>query len=146
APIEMIFSCLSLVKLDAIQLHGDEGNSYIKELRQRLALHFPEKKHLIIKAFQISEQEELYAAALSASDLILLDSGSGGSGECFDWELVRDLKRPFFLAGGIHAGNAARAIRLTRPYGLDVSSGLESGGKKDPEKIRDFMKIIRSIT
>ena len=81
-------------------------------------------------------------AERSLSDLVLLDSGAGGSGESFEWGMIR-LKRPFFLAGGLNPGNVSRAIQTVRPFGVDVSSGVESGGRKDPEKIRAFVRAVR---
>ena len=84
-------------------------------------------------------------AEASSADLILLDNGVGGTGKSFDWDLLRDIKRDFLLAGGISAGNAEEAVRKAAPWGLDVSSSLETDGCKDPEKIRKFMEVIRRI-
>ena len=78
----------------------------------------------------------------SPADHVLLDSGMG-SGKAFDWECVRDVKRPYFLAGGLDPDNVSRAIEGLRPYAVDVSSGVETEGFKDPEKIRRFVEAVR---
>lgn len=138
APIDMILSVAGTVNLDGIQLHGEESNAYIRELKERLAEKFPGAEYLIIKAFRILEPSDLAQAKRSEADLILLDSGAG-TGKTFDWSLVRNLERPFLLAGGLKPENVSEAIRKTRPYGVDVSTGVETGGRKDPDKIKHFM-------
>lgn len=138
APIDMILSVAGTVNLDGIQLHGEESNAYIRELKERLAEKFPGAEYLIIKAFRILEPSDLAHAKRSEADLILLDSGAG-TGKTFDWSLVRNLERPFLLAGGLKPENVSEAIRKTRPYGVDVSTGVETGGRKDPDKIKHFM-------
>jgi len=138
APIRMILSVLETVNLDGIQLHGEESNAYIRELRKCLSEKFPGADYLIIKAFRILEKEDLEPARHSEADIILLDSGAG-TGRTFDWTLIRDMERPYFLAGGLRPDNVARAIGRLHPYGLDVSTGVETGGRKDPEKILHFM-------
>jgi phosphoribosylanthranilate isomerase len=144
APIEMILSVLEAVNLDVIQLHGEESNVYIRELRKCLSGKFPGAEYLIIKAFRVVEQEDLEPARHSEADLILLDAGAGG-GETFDWQLIGDMERPYFLAGGLRPENVRAAIGKLHPYGVDVSSGVETGGRKDPEKIRHFMINAREI-
>ena len=69
----------------------------------------------------------------------------GGTGEVFDWSCLDEFERPFMLAGGIDSTNVARAIRTVRPYGIDISSGIETDGVKDDEKITAFTKIVKSI-
>lgn len=78
----------------------------------------------------------------SPADYVLLDSGMG-SGKAFDWECVRDVRRPYFLAGGLDPDNVSRAIEGLRPYAVDVSSGVETDGFKDPDKIRRFVEAVR---
>ncbi len=97
----------------------------------------------IIKAFRIDSFSDVAEAGASAADMILLDHGSGGSGESFDWSLLGTLSRPFFLAGGLKPENVAEAVRMTKPYAVDVSSGVETDGRKDPEMIRRFMEEVR---
>ena len=86
---------------------------------------------------------ETSAAESSAADYILLDSGSGGTGETFDWERIRHIRRPYFLAGGLTPDNAAEAVHLLHPYAVDVSSGIETDGHKDRDKMIKFVHAVR---
>ena len=88
-------------------------------------------------------REEILSAEQSRAEQILLDSGAG-SGERFDWSVVKDVKRPYFLAGGLKPENAKAAVESLHPYALDVSSGIETEGVKDPEKIRRFTEAARN--
>ena len=83
----------------------------------------------------------MYKTADSTADFLLLDSG--GTGQTFDWNLLKNIRQDFFLAGGLDAQNVADAIRQVHPYGVDVSSGIETNGKKDKEKIAAFMAAAR---
>lgn len=121
--------------IDMVQLHGSEDEEYIMRLRTFTGSS-------IIKAFPIKTLQDITAAKNSSADFILLDSG-GGTGTVFDWKLIRDLTRPYFLAGGLTPQNARSAIDLFNPYALDVSSSLETGGFKDKEKMTAFMKAVR---
>ena len=121
--------------LDLIQLHGNEDNAYIRALKQETGLE-------IIKAFRIGSEADLAQAAESAADHILLDSGTG-TGKVFDWSLLRDFRRPYFLAGGLTPENAGEAVRLLHPFAVDTSSGTETNGQKDPEKLRAFVRAVR---
>lgn len=119
-----------------IQLHGKETELTIKELRSLTSAP-------IIQAFTIQTADDINRAETSSADLILLDSGAG-TGTVFDWFLIRRrIKRPFFLAGGLNPENAAKAIRQLKPYGLDVSSGIETDGKKDRHKMAAFAAAVR---
>jgi phosphoribosylanthranilate isomerase len=122
--------------LDLIQLHGNEDENYISQLR-----NFTDKK--IIKAFKIKTAEDLNAAESCTADFILLDSGAG-TGEIFNWQLLKNFKRPYFLAGGLTVENVSDAVKLLKPFAVDVSSGIESGGLKDAVKMKKFVEIIRS--
>ena len=133
---EEILRIAETVRLDLIQLHGNEDDTYIRNLRKQTFLP-------IIKAIRVRTEEDTAQAAASSADLILLDNGAGGTGTRFNWELVQKVSRDFLLAGGISAENAADAIRLCHPWGLDASSSLETEGMKDPEKIRSFMEAVR---
>ena len=77
------------------------------------------------------------------ADLVLLDAGEGGTGETFDWSLLAGIRRPYFLAGGLHPGNVGQAVRRLHPFGVDVSSGIETDGKKDPAKMEAFVRAVR---
>ena len=84
----------------------------------------------VIKAFRIKTKEDALKAEKSPADMILLDAGAG-DGRTFDWSLIGSaVKRPYFLAGGLDPSNAGAAIEALDPWGLDVSSGIESEGKK----------------
>ena len=121
--------------IDIAQLHGDEDNNYIKELRR-----LTDKK--IIKACKITRKGDLKIAEVSSADHILLDAGAG-EGKTFDWSLLKGIQRRFFLAGGLSAQNVAGAIDTLHPYAVDVSSGIETDGKKDPDKMQEFVNIVR---
>jgi len=123
--------------IQLVQLHGQEDADYLKRLRR--AVDVP-----IIQAFRIVDADDLARAMQSQADYILLDHGIGGTGESFDWSLVRNIERPFFLAGGLTPENAVEAARL-EPYCLDVSSGVETDGKKDFEKIKAFAQAVQLI-
>lgn len=120
--------------IQLIQLHGREDEDFIQQLQTDLDVS-------IIKAFSIAHQDDVRRALASRADYILLDQGSGGTGKAFDWSLLRDLDRPYFLAGGLTPQNAAQAAAL-KPYALDVSSGIETDGVKDREKMTLFMTTL----
>lgn len=97
----------------------------------------------IVKAFRVEGADDIRRAEASAADEILLDHGAGGTGERFDWTLLQHCRRRFFLAGGLTPDNVEDAIRVAQPYAVDVSSSLETDGRKDPEKIRRFVAAVR---
>ena len=99
----------------------------------------------IIQAFRIDSEADIAAARASSADLVLLDSGAGGTGTTFDWTLLRDIGRDWFLAGGLGVDNAAEAVRRFHPYGVDVSSGIETDGLKDENKMTAFVRAVRSV-
>lgn len=121
--------------IDLAQLHGGEGEAYLAALRART-----EKP--VIQAFRIGTREDVQRAEHSSADYVLLDSGAG-TGVPFDWGLLEDVKRPYFLAGGLDGANVAGAIRTLRPFAVDVSSGIETGGKKDKNKMAAFVEAVR---
>ena len=96
----------------------------------------------IIQAFRIQTEADIEKAVRSSADLILLDAGTGGTGTSFDWSLIQNIERPWLLAGGLYPENVAEAIRQLKPYGVDVSSGIETDGKKDSRKMERFVKNI----
>lgn len=122
--------------LDVIQLHGQEDALYIKTLRQHT-------KKPIIKAFKITSAEDVQMANKSTADYVLLDSGTG-TGKTFDHSLIEGINRPYFLAGGLTAQNVKEAIRKLHPYAVDASSCLETDGRKDKNKMTEFVNAIRS--
>ncbi|KUO64027.1 MAG: hypothetical protein APF84_07905 [Gracilibacter sp. BRH_c7a] len=132
--------------LAAVQLHGDEDNHYIDNLRKLL----PEGT-LVIKAVRVKSREILETASAIECDIFLLDSFqegvAGGTGDTFDWTLLKDFTRPYFLAGGLNKNNVTIAVQMLHPFGIDVSSGVETDGLKDSNKILAFIKKAReSIT
>ena len=78
----------------------------------------------------------------SSADLVLVDSGTG-SGETFDWSRLREIHRPYLLAGGLGPDNVRSAVESLHPYGVDVSSGVETDKVKDAEKMKSFVSIVR---
>lgn len=121
--------------IDAAQLHGDEDDAYIREVKKLSGRE-------IIKAFIIAGEEDAARAENSAADYVLLDAGAG-CGKTFPWEIAKKVKREFFLAGGLNAGNAAEAVRMLRPYAVDVSGGIERDGKKDFTLAGNFISAVR---
>ena len=138
APMELVRTLLDDGTLALAQLHGQEDESYIRELKT-----YTDK--LIIKAFSIKTAEDIEKALQSPADYILLDQGGGGTGKTFDWSLIPELQRPFFLAGGIGTSNLGQAIREIHPYAVDLSSSVETEKRKDPMKIRQVVDIVREI-
>ena len=130
------------VNLDAVQLHGDEDEAFIQSLKERTNVE-------VWKAVQIRSAADAEAWIDSSADMLLFDAyhkdERGGTGEVFDWSCLDEFERPFMLAGGIDSTNVARAIRTVRPYGIDISSGIETDGVKDDEKIKAFTNIVRTI-
>ena len=128
--------------LDAVQLHGDEDETFIQSLKERTNVE-------VWKAIQIRTAADTEKWIDSSADMLLFDAyhkdERGGTGEVFDWSSLDAFERPFMLAGGIDSTNVARAIRTVRPYGIDISSGIETNGVKDDEKITAFIKIVKSI-
>lgn len=122
--------------IDAAQLHGDEDTDYIRGLKSLT-------KAPLIKAFGLRSIHDLPAVERCPADLVLLDSPGGGTGRLFDWQLLENIQRPYFLAGGLSAENVGEAIARLRPFGVDVSSGIETGGYKDREKMTAFAAAVR---
>lgn len=127
-PAEEIARLLNSGAISIAQLHGREGPDDIAALRA-LAPGCQ-----VWKAFQIRSAADLEAALASPADLVLLDSGQG-TGQTFDWSLIAGADRPFLLAGGLTADNIPQAVAAVHPYGLDLSSGVETDKRKDRGKI-----------
>lgn len=136
APMETILSLVTDGTLKAIQLHGQESQSYLEELKKQVAVP-------LIRAFSIRSPEDLTEAEKSPADFVLLDNGAGGTGETFDWSLLSSFDRPFFLAGGLRLENITEAVNRFHPYALDLSSGVETDGYKDKEKIIAAVAAVR---
>ena len=152
--ISVITSLVQNGCIDLIQLHSEEYSDYIRRLRE--VCDVP-----VIKAVKVQTVEQIRQAAALPVDYLLLDTYRkgvlGGTGEAFDWELLREAKaaagdtaegelfgKPYFLAGGLHAGNLREAAALGS-YGLDVSSGIETDGSKDFTKMVEVMELVRKF-
>lgn len=132
---EKIAALLANGIIDIAQLHGSEDENYIAQLRR-----LTDKP--IIRAFRIKTEADVRAVEQCTADYLLLDSGAG-TGTVFDWNLVKNIRRPYFLAGGLDTGNAADAVRILHPFAVDVSSGIETEGVKDKVKMAAFMAAVR---
>lgn len=139
--------------IEMAQLHGAENEMYIQDLKA-----LTDKP--VIKAIRVLSQEDIEAAQETVADFLLLDNGAGGTGESFDWSLISQMKhqqetlnqnqnlvlkqqKPFFLAGGLKADNLEQAIAVTNPYAIDLSSGVETDGRKDQGKILEIVRRMR---
>ena len=109
--------------IDIAQLHGNEDEAYIARLKARTGKP-------VIRAFRVT------------ADMILLDAGAG-DGKAFDWSMLSSVSRPYFLAGGLTPENTAEAVKRYHPFAVDVSSGIETDGFKDCNKMRAFMRAVR---
>lgn len=136
-PLDWAIQLLNQGFLDVLQLHGSEDEAYIQALKAATG-------RPVWKAFQIQDQTDLEAARTCGADQIILDSGQG-SGECFDWDLLQHFDRPYFLAGGLGPQNVVRAVKQLHPYGIDLSSGIETNGVKDKGKLSSVIASVRRI-
>ena len=132
---ERVVQLLNEGVIDIAQLHGHENERYIACLRRLSG-------RPIVQAFRVKTADDAKHAQDSAADLILLDSGAG-TGTAFDWSLIRGVTREYLLAGGLTCENVADAIRSLSPWGVDVSSGIETNGLKDREKMAAFVAAVR---
>lgn len=140
APEELVFRAIGECGLNLLQFHGDESPEYCRQFGL-----------MSMKAFRIRDAESLRALPDYETDAFLLDSHvagkPGGTGEKFNWELAVEAKKfgiPIFLAGGLTPENVAEAVRQVQPYGVDVSSGVESTpGRKDLAKVQAFITAAK---
>ncbi len=125
--------------IDIVQLHGSEDEAFIRELRKRIS-------NPVIKAVSVRSAEDIISAETLPVDYLLLDTYKkgiiGGTGESFDWRMIPKINKPFFLAGGLNETNIEAAMNFGA-YGLDVSSGAETNGKKDKIKILSIIRKVR---
>lgn len=134
-PVENVIRLLQSGTIQIAQLHGQEDEAYAEELRRA-------GDHCIIRAFAVRSSEDIHRAFAFSADYPLLDNGKG-TGETFDWSLFQEQEKPFFLAGGLSPENVKEAIECFHPYAVDVSSGVETDGFKDYEKMKAFMDAVR---
>ncbi len=135
--LDLVAEYLNEGIIDIAQLHGKENDKYIHNLREQT-------QKPIIKAFLVKSEEDVEEVNVSPADYVLLDAGMG-EGNSFDWELLKGVNRPFFLAGGLSPENVKDAIRDIQPFAVDVSSGIESEGHKDASKMGSFVANVRFI-
>lgn len=140
-PLAVINNLVRNVPLDVVQLHGDEDEEFIREVKKTGVA--------VWKAVRVQSENDVKRWQDSSADLILFDAYSkdahGGTGKTFNWDLLKNFKRKFVLAGGLNNENIARAIRTCRPYAVDISSGVETNHVKDKEKMRQIMMTIRKV-
>ena len=142
APADFVFQAITECGLSLVQFHGDEPPEFCTQFGL-----------MSLKAFRIRDAESLQELTKFPTDAWLLDAFSpearGGTGEQFNWDLALEAQKygtPIFLAGGLTPENVAAAVRRVHPFGVDVASGVESApGKKDGQKIRDFIAAVRSV-
>lgn len=132
--IEKIIDLLSNGVIDIAQLHGNEREKDIKTIKNK-------SKKQVIKAIRVTSSEDIESWKNSCADFLLLDNGQG-TGKIFDWNNIKNLNRSFFLAGGLSIDNIKEAIEKVSPMAIDISSGIESNGIKDYEKMKEVMKIL----
>ena len=133
-PIEDIIKYYAEM-LDLIQLHGSEDDNYVRSLKTLIGKP-------VIKSFTVASEADIEKACRSSADYILLDSGKG-TGKTFDHSLIKDIDRPYFLAGGLNSENVAEAIAELHPFAVDASSGIETEGYKDKTKMTAFVKAVK---
>jgi len=143
APVDEVVSLAHGLSLETVQLHGEEPPDLLEVLRAQ-GLR-------VIKALRVgADFDPADLDRYREAAAVLLDSKvdglAGGTGRAFDWERARGLGdgRPLILSGGLTAENVAAALEIVRPYGVDVSSGVETAGQKDPDKIIRFIEQVRA--
>lgn len=134
-------TCLATLPIDVLQFHGNESVEYCEQFN-----------HPYMKAIRMRDDIELETEInrFKSASAILLDSYQpgvpGGTGQTFDWSLIKGIRLPLVLAGGINVENVGQAIKQVKPYAVDVSGGVElSKGIKDKDKIRDFMQEVAKL-
>ena len=147
--IPTIVEIAKAVPLSVVQLHGDETIPYIETLRNQLQEQQLESVE-IWKAIQVQGKEDILPWEQAPIDGLVVDAYSkeerGGTGKIIDWSLLEGVQVPYYLAGGIGLHNVARAIRRLQPYGLDMSSSLETNGQKDAKKMSTMSQLIKQVT
>ena len=147
--IPTIVEIAKAVPLSIVQLHGDETIAYIETLRNQLQEQQLESVE-IWKAIQVQGKEDMLPWEQAPIDGLVVDAYSkkerGGTGKTIDWSLLEGVQVPYYLAGGIGLHNVVRAIRRLQPYGLDMSSSLETNGQKDAKKMSTMSQLIKQVT
>ena len=134
-PLDSVISAARISGVEMIQLHGHESEEYVEYVKRTL-------ERPVIKAFKADEEGALERALNTSADYILIDSGAG-TGKKFDWSILKDFGRDYFLAGGLDPESVGEAISMLEPFAVDVSSGVETDGVKDTEKIEKFINAVK---
>lgn len=121
-----------------VQLHGQENGEIIHTIQSKAQVP-------VIKAVSVRSKEDVRSAVLSPADYLLFDCGEGGTGQTFDWNLLEDIPRPYFMAGGIGTHNMEEVLRRFSPFALDVNSSVETDGQKDGKKILAAVRMLRTL-
>jgi phosphoribosylanthranilate isomerase len=146
APIAEVVEAADMIGLSHVQLQGEEGPTYCEEVRHRTGCE-------VIKALRVKSGAVVNELGRYHPDYFLLDSSVGdawgGTGEVWDWSTAESFRtqKPIILSGGLNASNVGEAIRLVRPWAVDVASGVESApGEKDPEKLAEFFAAVEAAS
>ena len=134
-PLDNVVRIARITGVELVQLHGHESEEYVEYVKRTL-------DRPVIKAYKASEDGALEKALNSNADYVMIDSGAG-SGKKFDWNILKDFKREYFLAGGLDPESVGEAIRMLEAFAVDVSSGVETDGIKDEKKIAEFIEAVR---
>lgn len=121
-----------------VQLHGQENGEIIHTIQSKAQVP-------VIKAVSVRSKEDVRSAVLSPADYLLFDCGEGGTGQTFDWNLLEDIPRLYFMAGGIGTHNMEEVLRRFSPFALDVNSSVETDGQKDGKKILAAVRMLRTL-
>ncbi len=132
---EQIAQLLECKVIDAAQLHGQESEAEVRWIKEQAG-------RPVIKAVSVQSRQDIDLWADSQADYLLFDNGAGGTGQVFDWSLLSGYAKPYFLAGGLNSSNVGQALAMN-VYAVDVSGGVESGGRKDQAKIAEIIRIVR---
>ncbi len=136
APVDTVAELFASGTIRVAQLHGQEDEGYLAALRRAAP------GLTVWKAYTVRSGTDIAAAQGSGADRVLLDNGQG-TGETFDWSLVRQVRRAYILAGGLTPENLPAAVAALSPWGVDISSGVETDRVKDPDKIRAAVQAVR---
>lgn len=140
--MEFILHLIDSNIIDVIQFHGNEDDNFIENLKSK-------RNITIIKAIKVDSVESIIKSSTSLADFLLFDNLKGGSGESFNWDYLSQaqksgFKRDYFLAGGLDIDNIKEALEF-KPYGIDISGGLETNGIKDFNKMKSFIHKARGL-
>ncbi|MFX3617422.1 MAG: phosphoribosylanthranilate isomerase [Sporolactobacillus sp.] len=139
APVNEVIRLLNDDVINIAQLHGNEDEAYISRVMK-------ETGKPVINATGVKMPTDIDKVRNSCADFILLDAPGGCTGTAFDWSLIKDINRPYFLAGGINLLNIQTAVRDFQPYSIDLSTGAETDGQKDPEKMQKLVSLVREAS